>query len=288
MPRRSSARSSGPRRSPSPSSGGGWFNRRPAAPPQPRRAAAPPAPHHAPPPAQGGGGGMMGGIAGSMMSGMATGAGFSMANRAVDAVIGPRQTEVVHRHEGDPIPPPPPQQQQQVSQNSSNVCQVQQDQLTQCMDQAVEASHCQVVKGSLCQTGDPDPFMTAIGGSTTARGGESIYGAPFRDEICSHLSHDRKGVVSMANTGFNTNCSQFFITLNRQDHLDGRHTIFGSVLSDIEAVKCRKECPCKPVKIFTATIDVDPWEDQPLPAGCKIPDRPLIARDVPPRDCMLM
>lgn len=61
------------------------------------------------------------------------------------------------------------------------------------------------------------------------KGGESIYGAPFRDEICSHLSHDRKGVVSMANTGFNTNCSQFFITLNRQDHLDGRHTIFGSV-----------------------------------------------------------
>ncbi|KAF4669436.1 peptidylprolyl [Perkinsus olseni] len=161
-----------------------------------------------------------------------------------------------------------------------------------------------VIKGSLCQTGDPDPFGTALGGSTTARGnsqmvlpkgGESIYGAPFPDEICSHLSHDRKGVVSMANTGFNTNCSQFFITLARQDHLDGRHTIFGSVpesswhvLSDIEAVKCRKQCPCKPVKIFTATIDVDPWENESLPPGCKIPDRPLIAGDVPARDCTLM
>ncbi|EER12190.1 conserved hypothetical protein [Perkinsus marinus ATCC 50983] len=90
---------------------------------------------------------MMSGLAGSMMSGMATGAGFSMANRAVDAVMGPRQTEVVHRHEGEPTSPPPPQaapqQQQQVSQSSGNVCQVQQDQLNQCMDQAVEASQCQ-------------------------------------------------------------------------------------------------------------------------------------------------
>ncbi|KAF4720696.1 hypothetical protein FOZ62_023061 [Perkinsus olseni] len=84
-----------------------------------------------------------------MMSGMATGVGFSMANRAVDAVVGPRQTEVVHRHEGEPAPaaPPPQQQQQQqqqpVAQSSGNVCQVQQDQLNQCMEQAVEAAHCQ-------------------------------------------------------------------------------------------------------------------------------------------------
>merc|ERR1719191_2286985 len=44
----------------------------------------------------------MSGLMGSMASGMATGVGMSMANRAVDAVMGPRQTEVVHRHEGAP------------------------------------------------------------------------------------------------------------------------------------------------------------------------------------------
>merc|ERR1719408_736870 len=45
---------------------------------------------------------MMSGLMGSMASGMATGVGMSMANRAVDAVMGPRQTELVHRHEGAP------------------------------------------------------------------------------------------------------------------------------------------------------------------------------------------
>merc|ERR1719229_1704386 len=41
---------------------------------------------------------------GSMMSGMATGVGMSVASRAMDSVMGPRQTEVVHRHEGAPSP----------------------------------------------------------------------------------------------------------------------------------------------------------------------------------------
>jgi cyclophilin family peptidyl-prolyl cis-trans isomerase len=44
-------------------------------------------------------------------------------------------------------------------------------------------------------------------------GGESIYGGPFEDEISGKLSHDREGIVSMANKGRNTNGSQFFITL---------------------------------------------------------------------------
>merc|ERR1719218_138634 len=49
---------------------------------------------------------MMSGLMGSMMSGMAMGTGMAVANRAVDAVMGPRQTEVVHRHEGAPAAAP--------------------------------------------------------------------------------------------------------------------------------------------------------------------------------------
>merc|ERR1719201_1388238 len=48
---------------------------------------------------------MMSGLMGSLASGMATGVGMSVANRAVDAVMGPRQTEIVHRHEGAPAAP---------------------------------------------------------------------------------------------------------------------------------------------------------------------------------------
>merc|ERR1712194_406081 len=49
-----------------------------------------------------GGGGLVSGMMGSMASGMAMGTGMAVANRAVDAVMGPRQTEVVHRNEGAP------------------------------------------------------------------------------------------------------------------------------------------------------------------------------------------
>lgn len=80
--------------------------RAPPAPAAPARAAAPPPPPPpapmpaAAPPAPMGGGGMMSGLMGSMASGMAMGTGMAVANRAVDSVLGPRQTEVVHRHEG--------------------------------------------------------------------------------------------------------------------------------------------------------------------------------------------
>merc|ERR1719326_2847422 len=85
---------------------------------------------------------MMSGLMGSMASGMATGVGMSVANRAVDAVMGPRQTEVVHRHEGAPAPAA-----------ASNTCQFQQDQLNQCMQQGGDAARCQVYLDALksCQ-----------------------------------------------------------------------------------------------------------------------------------------
>merc|ERR1712137_401975 len=90
----------------------------------PAPVAAPPpaaAPVAAPPAAAPAGGGMMSGMMGAMATGMATGVGMSVANRAVDSMLGPRQTEVVHRHEGAPAAP------------VAGKCQAQQDQLSQCM-----------------------------------------------------------------------------------------------------------------------------------------------------------
>lgn len=61
-------------------------------------------------------------------------------------------------------------------------------------------------------------------------GGESIYGGVFADEFHSRLKFKHRGLVAMANTGSpNSNGSQFFITLDRCDWLDRKHTIFGKV-----------------------------------------------------------
>mmetsp|Transcript_34345 Transcript_34345/g.77618 ORF Transcript_34345/g.77618 Transcript_34345/m.77618 type:complete len:189 (+) Transcript_34345:77-643(+) len=138
-----------------------------------------------------------------------------------------------------------------------------------------------VVKGFMCQTGDPDPS------SPHGTGGESIYGPTFMDEIIASLSHSKTGIVSMANAGLNTNSSQFFMTFKACEHLDGKHTIFGSVdekdwgvLREIESVKVGKnDKPVKPIKIFCCHIEDDPWAGQPLPPGASIPEKPLVNQD---------
>jgi peptidylprolyl isomerase len=97
----------------------------------------------------------------------------------------------------------------------------------------------------------------AQGGDITrgdGTGGVSIYGNKFNDENLK-LKHFKRGLLSMANAGPNTNGSQFFITFLETSWLDGNHCVFGEmiegedVLKQIEAVGSRSGRPSAEIKI---------------------------------------
>merc|ERR1719188_1512407 len=85
-----------------------------------------------------------------------------------------------------------------------------------------------IVSNFVIQGGDP---------SGTGRGGESIYGVSFEDEAHPQLRHTGAGILSMANSGPDTNASQFFITLAPLPSLDGKHSIFGRVKRGMKVVQ---------------------------------------------------
>jgi peptidyl-prolyl cis-trans isomerase-like 3 len=115
----------------------------------------------------------------------------------------------------------------------------------------------------MIQTGDP---------SGSGKGGQSIWGGTFPDELRSTLKFNARGVVAMANSGPDTNKSQFFITFAKQPHLDTKYTIFGKVIdgadSTLDAMERvpvnNKNRPLSEIKLTHITIHANPIADASL------------------------
>ena len=116
------------------------------------------------------------------------------------------------------------------------------------------------IRNFMIQGGDP---------TGTGKGGSSIWGKNFQDKFDGPLTHDARGMVSMANKGKNTNSSQFFITYRAAKHLDRKHTIFGRVVGGMDTLSRMENAkvsegdnrPIEEIVIGDVVVFVDPFEE---------------------------
>lgn len=112
-------------------------------------------------------------------------------------------------------------------------------------------------------------FMIQGGDPTgTGTGGTSVFGPNMQDEIHPSLRHDGRGQISMANSGPNTNGSQFFILFKSANHLDFKHSVFGKVVGGFDVLtKMEKvptgdnDVPREDITIQGFTVFVNPYMD---------------------------
>ncbi|XP_018336091.1 RING-type E3 ubiquitin-protein ligase PPIL2 [Agrilus planipennis] len=115
------------------------------------------------------------------------------------------------------------------------------------------------IRNFIIQGGDP---------TNTGKGGESIWNTKFEDEFKPNLLHTGRGVLSMANSGPNTNGSQFFITYRSCKHLDNKHTVFGKVVGGVETLNemerievDNKDRPIEDIVLLNAQVFVNPYDE---------------------------